>query len=238
VATLLSAEEPDSFRGHQFDGLWGDEFAKWREPQAALDMALMTLRLGNDPKMLLTTTPRNIPALAALLSSPGVAMTRSTTAENQANLADGFYDFMLARYGMSSLGRQELDGELIADHNGALWQRDWIEKHRVRDVPVLERIVVAVDPPVSATGDECGIVVAGRANDEFYILADLSAGGLGGTRHRGLCRFRGRHDCGRSQPGRRDGARRAGASRRQRAGETGARLARQAGAGRALRRAL
>ncbi|HEY0267523.1 MAG TPA: terminase family protein, partial [Rhizomicrobium sp.] len=148
VATLLSAEEPDSFRGHQFDGLWGDEFAKWRDPQGALDMALMALRLGTHPRMLLTTTPRNIPALKALLDSPDVAVTRSTTRDNEANLADGFYDFMQARYGLSSLGRQELDGELIADHDGALWQRDWIEAARVRDVPELERIVVAVDPPV------------------------------------------------------------------------------------------
>lgn len=178
VATLLSAEEPDSFRGHQFDGLWGDEFAKWREPQAALDMALMALRLGSNPRMLLTTTPRNIPALAALLENPDVAVTRSRTADNQANLADGFYDFMQARYGASTLGRQELDGELIADHDGALWKRDWIEAARVRGAPDLESIVVAVDPPAGITGDECGIVVAGRAAHDAYVLADLSAGGL------------------------------------------------------------
>ncbi len=178
VATLLSAEEPDSFRGHQFDGLWGDEFAKWRDPQAALDMALMALRLGEKPRMLLTTTPRNIAALKDLLAAPDVAVTRSATADNEANLADGFYDFMQARYGASTLGRQELDGELIADTDGALWQRGWIEAARVRDAPEMERIVVAVDPPASATGDECGIVVAGRCEGAFYILADLSAGGL------------------------------------------------------------
>jgi predicted phage terminase large subunit-like protein len=178
VATLLSAEEPDSFRGHQFDGVWGDEFAKWREPQSALDMALMALRLGKNPRMLLTTTPRNIAALTTLLASPDVAVTRSATADNEANLADGFYEFMQARYGASTLGRQELDGELIADHDGALWRRGWIESHRIKDVPVLERIVVAVDPPASAAGDECGIVVAGRAGKDFYVLADLSLGGL------------------------------------------------------------
>ena len=178
VAMLLSAEEPDSFRGHQFDGLWGDEFAKWRDPQVALDMALMALRLGRDPRMLLTTTPRNIPALKALLESPDVAVTRSRTADNQANLADGFYDFMQARYGASTLGRQELDGELIADHDGALWKRGWIEAGRVADVPVLDRIVVALDPPAGLAGDECGIVVAGRHADQGYVLADLSAGGL------------------------------------------------------------
>ncbi len=176
VATLLSAEEPDSFRGHQFDGLWGDEFCKWRDPQAALDMALMAMRLGNDPRMLLTTTPRALPALTSLIGSPGVAMTRSTTADNAANLADGFHDLMLARYGGTALGRQELDGELIADNEGALWKRGWIKQ--VRESPALERIVVAVDPPVSASGDECGIIVAGRHDEDGYVLADLSAGGL------------------------------------------------------------
>ncbi len=84
VATLLSAEEPDSLRGHQFDALWGDEFAKWRDAQDALDMAQMTLRLGEDPRMLLTTTPRNMDALKALLAMPGVAVTRARTADNHA----------------------------------------------------------------------------------------------------------------------------------------------------------
>jgi phage terminase large subunit-like protein len=179
VATLLSAEEPDSFRGHQFDGLWGDEFAKWRDAQGALDMALMALRLGTSPRMLLTTTPRNMPALKALLDAPDVAVTRLNTAFNEDNLADGFFDFLQDRYGASTLGRQELGGELIADVDGALWRRDWIEAARVKAAPELERIVVAVDPPASATGDECGIVVAGRdGNGGFYVLADLSLGGM------------------------------------------------------------
>ncbi len=178
VASLLSAEEPDGLRGHQFDLLWGDEFAKWRDPQEALDMALMAMRLGDDPRMLLTTTPRNIAPLNALMAAPDVAVTVSRTADNAANLADGFYDSMRARYGKSALGRQELDGELIEDHDGALWKREWIEKSRVRDAPGLERVVVAVDPPASSTGDECGIVAAGRAGEQAYVLADRSAGSL------------------------------------------------------------
>jgi len=177
TATLLSAEEPDSFRGHQFDGLWGDEFCKWRDPQGALDMALMTLRLGNDARMLLTSTPRNIPALKALLAAPDVSVTRARTDENDA-LPDGFCAAMRARYGNSSLGRQELDGELIDDAPGALWQRGWIEAARVKAVPDLSRVVVAVDPPAGLQGDDCGIVVAGRSGDEAFVLADYSLGRL------------------------------------------------------------
>jgi len=112
------------------------------------------------------------------MAAPDVAVTVSRTADNAANLADGFYDSMRARYGKSALGRQELDGELIEDHDGALWKREWIEKSRVRDAPGLERVVVAVDPPASSTGDECGIVAAGRAGDQAYVLADRSAGSL------------------------------------------------------------
>ena len=188
VATLLSAEEPDSFRGHQFDGVWGDEFCKWREPQVALDMALMAMRLGPRPRMLLTTTPRNIAALTQLLEAPDVVITRGKTSDNNELPAD-FYLAMKSRYGATVLGRQELDGELIADQEGALWRRDWIEAARVREAPDLERVVVAVDPPASSAGDECGIVVAGRrsvhesGSDQYkgadgYVLADYSLGGL------------------------------------------------------------
>jgi phage terminase large subunit-like protein len=101
---------------------WGDEFCKWREPQAALDNALMAMRLGSQPRMLLTTTPRNIPALKQLLEAPDVAVTRGRTSDNHELPAD-FYLAMKARYGATALGRQELDGELIADQEGALWRR-------------------------------------------------------------------------------------------------------------------
>jgi predicted phage terminase large subunit-like protein len=140
-------------------------------------MALMAMRLGAAPRMLLTTTPRNIPALKALLEAPDVAVTRGRTADNTA-LPPDFHRAMQARYGASALGRQELEGELIADQDGALWRRDWIEAARVREVPALERIVVAVDPPASSAGDECGIVVAGRSGEAGYVLADCSRGGL------------------------------------------------------------
>lgn len=177
-ARLLSAAEPDSFRGYQFDCLWGDEFAKWRSPQEALDMALMGLRLGKDPRALLTTTPRAIPALKALLAQEDVAVTRAATSSNAANLAPGFVAWLEARHGGTRLGRQELQGELIADNQQALWRRDWIEAARLREAPALERIVVAVDPPAGIGGDACGIVIAGRSGEEGFILADRSAEGL------------------------------------------------------------
>ena len=131
MAIVLSAEEPDSIRGHQFEAAWGDEFAKWNNAQAALDMALMSLRLGKNPQLALTSTPRNIAALKTLLEDKTVARTQSATRENEANLAPGFLAAMQSRYGGTRLGRQELEAELIEDNESALWRRDWIERARV-----------------------------------------------------------------------------------------------------------
>ncbi|HEY4124243.1 MAG TPA: terminase family protein [Rhizomicrobium sp.] len=180
IATVLSAEEPDSIRGHQFDAGWGDEFAKWNSAQSALDMLLMSLRLGKNPRLALTSTPRNIAALKNLLEDGSIARTQSSTGENKANLAPGFLALMESRYGGTRLGRQELEAELIEDNESALWRRDWIERARTPAAPQsLARVVIGVDPPASLTGDECGIVVAGRAESEAgFVLADLSAGGL------------------------------------------------------------
>jgi predicted phage terminase large subunit-like protein len=179
MASVLSAEEPDSIRGHQFDAAWADEFAKWNDPQGALDMLRMALRLGDDPRLCVTTTPRNSAALKAMIEARDTALTQSGTRQNAANLAPGFVDALEARYGGTRLGRQELDGDLIEDNDASIWKRAWIEAGRVRAAPPLERVVVAVDPPAGVGDAECGIVVAGRAADgELYVLADRSVGGL------------------------------------------------------------
>ncbi len=179
IATVLSAEEPDSIRGHQFDAAWGDEFAKWSNAQSALDMLLMALRLGHDPRLALTSTPRNIASLKKLMQDRNVIRTHSTTRDNEANLAPGFLAMLESRYAGTRLGRQELNAELIEDNESALWRRDWIERTRCTMPPALTRVVIGVDPPASSKGDECGVVVAGRAERKAgYVLADLSAGGL------------------------------------------------------------
>jgi phage terminase large subunit-like protein len=179
LADVVSAEEPDAVRGHQFDCVWADEFCKWAYPQESLDMIVMALRLGKDPRMLVTTTPRNIKALKDLMALPDTVQTHSSTKENAANLASTFITGLELRYGGTRLGRQEMEAELIEDNDAALWKRDWIEKTRVRAAPSLTRIVVAVDPPASVAGDECGIVAAGRAdNNDGFVIADRSVSGL------------------------------------------------------------
>jgi len=180
IAQLFSADNADSLRGPQFDAAWADELAKWRNAETAWDMLQLGLRLGGRPRAVVTTTPRPIPLIKKLLGDAATVTTRAATADNAEHLAPGFVEEMLRRYRGTRLGRQELEGLLIEDVSGALWRRDWIEAHRQRSAPELQRVVVAVDPPVTATAasDACGIVVAGvGADGRAYVVADRTVQG-------------------------------------------------------------
>jgi phage terminase large subunit-like protein len=176
VATLFSADEPERLRGPQHDFAWCDELAAWRYPEA-WDMLMFGLRLGDDPRAVVTTTPRPTRLIRALLADPKVVTTRGATAENRANLAPAFLDQIVKRYQGTRLGRQELDAELLDDMPGGLWQRGIIEATRTSTAPQFSRVVVAIDPAVSASehADETGIIAAGRdSNGHGYVLADAS----------------------------------------------------------------
>jgi phage terminase large subunit-like protein len=140
------------------------------------------LRLGENPRQVMTTTPRPVPVLKRLIADETTAVTRASTEANRANLADGFFRTVIARYEGTRLGRQELDAELIEDNPDALWSRETIDRGRIVKAPAgLVRVVVGVDPP--ATGgtksDECGIVCAGVGEDgHAYVLDDRSMGRL------------------------------------------------------------
>ncbi len=179
-AMLYSAGEPESLRGPQHSHAWCDELAKWPQvggrAEAAWDNLQLGLRLGNLPCVVVTTTPRAVPLLRRLLGNDEVVTTRGSTFANKANLARGFIRSVQKQYGQTSLGRQELNGELIEDIEGALWTRAMLETCRenaASSPPV--RVVVAVDPPASATGDACGIVVCALGEDGIArVLADCS----------------------------------------------------------------
>ena len=181
VAQVFTAEEPDGLRGPQFDAAWCDELAKWKYAENVWNMLQFTLRLGENPRAVITTTPRPIPLLKRLLADDGTVTSRATTFDNSANLAKPFLDEVLKRYGGTKLGRQELNGELIEDDPEALFQRDKIEATRISTAPELRRVVVAVDPPAGfgKTNNACGIVCAGLGVDgRCYVLDDCSAHGL------------------------------------------------------------
>ena len=183
LATIYSASEPESLRGPQNSHAWCDEIGKWplahERATRCWDNLLLGLRLGNDQRIVATTTPRSVPLVHRLIEGMGngsCVVTRGTTQDNSANLPRSFIAAIEAEFAGSLLARQELDGELIEDIEGALWNRALIE--RCRDAgPDFEpsRVIVAVDPPASARGDACGIIVAAIGADGIgYVLADCS----------------------------------------------------------------
>lgn len=194
---LFTAQEPERLRGKQHEKLWGDEPASWRYDTDAWDQAQFGLRLGTNPQAVLTTTPRPTKFIRGLVAesfpqtvkklegggevvtTPPVVITRGTTYENRANLAPGFYSKIITKYENTRLGRQELLAEILDDNPGALFHLALIEAARVRKLPPLVRIVVAMDPATTSNedSDEWGIIAAGQDGRDpahFYILADES----------------------------------------------------------------
>jgi phage terminase large subunit-like protein len=185
VAQVFSAHDPDSLRGPQFDAAWVDELAKWKKGEHAWDQLQFALRLGDNPRQVVTTTPQNVPVLKAILANDSTVVTHAPTTANRANLAASFLAEVHSRYAGTQLGRQELEGLLIDGVEGALWKAGAIEAGRLDTPPALSRIVVAVDPPVSAhkASDTCGIVVVGAITDgppqnwRAVVLEDASVQG-------------------------------------------------------------
>lgn len=173
-------------RGPQWNYLWGDEVGEWRYPEV-WDQLMLGLRLGDDPRAIATFTPKPVQLVREILASEDVHITRGSTYDNRANLADNMFREILQKYEGTGKGRQEIYGELLSELPGAMWKRAIIEEHRVRseDAPTLDdfaEIIVAVDPAGSddEANSETGIVVCGRIGERAspmshaYVLADMS----------------------------------------------------------------
>ena len=182
-AQLFSAAEPETLRGPQHSHAWCDEIGKWplshNRATRTWDNLLMGMRVGKDPRIVATTTPRAVPLVERLLGSEdsgSTVVTRGSTFENASNLPQRFLDAIDAEFAGSQLARQEIGGEFLRDIEGALWTRSLLEEAREEARSIdYRRIIVAVDPPASATGDECGIVVAGLGTDGIArVLCDCS----------------------------------------------------------------
>lgn len=197
-ARIYTSERPRQLRGPQHHVAWGDEPAHWDDANSGDEEGTtwsnlkLGLRLGDHPRVVLTTTPRPVrlltggPGKIGLLADSGVVVTRGSSYENLENLSFTFEDQVLAHYKGTRIGRQELYAELLEDVEGALWTLALIDANR-RPAPAilrhgvvendLVRVVVAIDPAVtvSETSDETGIVVAGIGHDgRGYILEDRS----------------------------------------------------------------
>ncbi|WP_284164465.1 terminase family protein [Frigidibacter sp. SD6-1] len=185
VAQVFSAHEPESLRGPQFDAAWVDELAKWKKGQESWDMLQFALRLGSHPRQVVTTTPKNVGVLKTILKNPSTVVTHAPTEANKAYLAASFLEEIRARYDGTRLGRQELDGVLLEDFEGALWTTEMIEVARGEPPGSFSRVVVGVDPSVAGKpgSDECGIVVVGAVTDgppkdwRAWVLEDATVTG-------------------------------------------------------------
>lgn len=176
VSLIFTADEPERLRGKQHMKLWADELAAWRYEEA-WTQAMLGLRLGDNPQAIVTTTPRPTKLVRDLASDARNIITVGTTYENKDNLAQGFFDYVIKRYEGTTLGRQELMAEILSDNPNALWKRENIDRDRVIKSPELDYIIVGVDPSASSTGDEAGIITAGRKGEDYYTLADDSVQG-------------------------------------------------------------
>ena len=189
MVTLYSADEPERLRGPQHSFLWMDELAAWRYMDT-FDQAMFGLRLGKKPKVFISTTPKPKPLVKRLWKRAlneedrEVVVTTGSSERNSANLAPGVIEELREMYAGTSLGRQELDGVLLEEIDGALWSRKSIDGNRLNVMPTLldesfyfTRIVVGVDPATTDKegSDETGIVVAAKGVDGHgYVLADYS----------------------------------------------------------------
>lgn len=195
VATLFTADEPDSLRGPQFTHAWGDEVAAWRQtPDAAgmtaFDNLRVGTRLGEKPKIILTTTPKRVAVLYSLIKEsekyPGkVIITKGSTMDNRGNLSESYMDAIMGVYEGTRLAQQELYGEMLSDVEGALWLPDLIDRGRETQLPMGTPLrVIGVDPSVAENPrDECGIVVVASTGDRdlykrhAWVLEDATVHG-------------------------------------------------------------
>jgi len=188
IATLYSAEEAARLRGPQHDAIWADELAAWKDGQDVWDMAQFGLRLGDNPRAIVTTTPKTNSLIIEILEDPGTIVTRGSTYSNAANLAKKFLEKIKRRYEGTRLGRQEIHAELLTDVQGALWTNRMIEDAKIRGLGYSPeqvasealRIVVAIDPSGASgdddTADEIGILVCAKLTEDRYAVLEDASG--------------------------------------------------------------
>lgn len=183
-AFCFSAEDPEALRGPQFDAAWADELCFWSYPEETMATLEHGLRLGERPKLMLTTTPRPSRTLKRLMAANDTVVTHASTFRNEANLSPDFIAALRERWAGTARHRQEIMGELVEDMPGALWKRADLEASRSREHGAFDRVVVAVDPPVSMgeNADACGIIAAGCWGEgpmrQAMVLADASVQGV------------------------------------------------------------
>jgi phage terminase large subunit-like protein len=191
-ALLLTSETPDGARGPQFHYAVGDEFAAWKTTVDSSGATLFTnliaaTRLGNNPQILLATTPKRTQVMRDLLKDAEnperkIHIVRGSTFDNR-SLSRNYIDNLVSSYGNSDLARQELDGQMLEDSAGVVFTDAMMDKARDEsgNLPRLPLKFISVDPSVSENpNDECGIMVMGCTQERdltkrtVYVLEDYS----------------------------------------------------------------
>ena len=142
----FTAEKPERLRGPQHCRIWGDELAAWQYGQETWDMAMMGLRLGPRPQILWTTTPKPTELVRGLTTPrAGREIVRGSTYDNRANLPETFFQ-QLEQYEGTTLGRQELYGELIDPEEQGIIKRSWFRLWPAKQkLPVFDWIIMSLD---------------------------------------------------------------------------------------------
>lgn len=177
IATFYTSENYEALRGPQFDLAWIDELGKFEHDQEIWDQLMFCLRLGKDPKVIITTTPRPKMLLHNLIARKDTILTKGSTFENRENLSSQFIKNIENEYVNTKFGNQEINGELLSEENNQLWRYDnFIYEEISEDLIKQMYIIIAIDPAMSAknTSDETGLIVVGKLNDKYYVLEDSS----------------------------------------------------------------
>ncbi len=182
IGFVFTAEDPDGLRGPQFHTAWADEVCAWAHPADTLAQLRLGLRLGKDPRLMLSTTPKPIAVLRELMGEAGLVSTRGSALDNARNLSPGFVEGLRALYGGTRLERQEIDGEVLEALQGAVFRADKLARARAawaEGAPErFDRLAVAVDPPAGLDGAACGVVTVARSGGRAFVLADDTVAGL------------------------------------------------------------
>jgi len=141
----FTAEKPERLRGPQHTRIWADELAAWPYDDV-WDMAMMGLRLGEKPQVLWTTTPKPKDIIRKLTApKAGRLIVAGSTYDNKTNLPDSFFD-QLQQYEGTTLGRQELYGELIDPEESGIVKRSQFRLWpHDKPLPTFDLVILSLD---------------------------------------------------------------------------------------------
>lgn len=177
LATIYTDSDPEALRGPQHEKAWVDELSKYHYAKETWSNLMLGLRIGKEPQVVVTCTPKPTPIIHQLtkqaLKDKTLVVTRGSTYENRANLSDVFFNEVVREYEGTTLGRQELDGELISLEEAGiikrswfrLWnQAEWVKKQQLNRQKVsYEYVLLSYDTALteSETSDYTACIVWG-----------------------------------------------------------------------------